>query len=101
MNMGVKLGMDPKILSNIMSTSTGRCWSVDTYNPVPGVLEGVPASNNYEGGFGSQLMLKDLGLALDAGGSVDAALPLGRVSQAFYQSITDKGAGGRDFGVSY
>ena len=45
-----RMGMDKKILSDILSKSTGRCWSIDTYNPVPGVLEGVPASRDYDGG---------------------------------------------------
>ena len=43
--------MDAKLLSSILSTSTGRCWSIDTYNPVPGVLEGVPASRDWQGGM--------------------------------------------------
>ena len=52
LSLGEKLGMDTKVLSDILSVSTGRCWSVDSYNPVPGVMEGVPASRNYAGGFG-------------------------------------------------
>lgn len=51
--MGAKLGMDGKVLSDIMKVSSSRCWSVDTYNPVPGVIEGVPSSRDYERGFGS------------------------------------------------
>lgn len=54
-------GLDAKVLASVINTSTGRCWSTDTYNPFPGVMEGVPASRDYEGGFGSALMLKDLG----------------------------------------
>ena len=50
--------MDPKVLAGIVNTSTGRCWSSDTYNPCPGVMEGVPSSRNYEGGFGTTLMAK-------------------------------------------
>jgi 3-hydroxyisobutyrate dehydrogenase len=62
--LGKKLGMDPKKLSEVMSTSTARCWSVDTYNPCPGVMENVPSSRNYEGGFSCSLMEKDIGLAI-------------------------------------
>ena len=62
--LGKKLGMDPKKLSEVMSTSTARCWSVDTYNPCPGVMENVPSSRNYEGGFSASLMEKDIGLAI-------------------------------------
>ena len=65
-DMLIKLGIDPTKLAGIMNTSTARCWSSDTYNPCPGVMEGVPSSNNYEGGFGAALMQKDLGLAVDA-----------------------------------
>ena len=46
--VGMKLGLDPKLLANILSNATGRCWSVDTYNPVPGVMENVPSSNEYK-----------------------------------------------------
>jgi 3-hydroxyisobutyrate dehydrogenase len=53
MNLGIKLGMDPKTLAGIFNTSSARCWSSDTYNPVPGVIDGVPSSRNYDGGFGS------------------------------------------------
>jgi 3-hydroxyisobutyrate dehydrogenase-like beta-hydroxyacid dehydrogenase len=56
--------MDSKILTNIMKVSSSRCWSVDTYNPVPGVMENVPSSRDYERGFACELMLKDLRLAL-------------------------------------
>ncbi len=52
------LGMDPKRLTDIINVASGRCWSSDTYNPCPGVMDGVPSSNNYEGGFGTTLMLK-------------------------------------------
>uniref|UniRef100_A0A3B3UH60 3-hydroxyisobutyrate dehydrogenase n=1 Tax=Poecilia latipinna TaxID=48699 RepID=A0A3B3UH60_9TELE len=58
MNLGIRLGLDPKLLAKILNMSSGRCWSSDTYNPVPGVMEGVPSGNNYQGGFGTQLMAK-------------------------------------------
>lgn len=53
-----RLGLDSKLLAKILNMSSGRCWSSDTYNPVPGVMEGVPSGNNYQGGFGTQLMAK-------------------------------------------
>ncbi len=53
-----RLGLDPKLLAKILNMSSGRCWSSDTYNPVPGVMEGVPSANNYQGGFGTTLMAK-------------------------------------------
>ena len=67
-------------MAGILSNATGRCWSVDTYNPVPGVMENVPSSNQYKGGFGSALMVKDLGLAQDAATRVQAATPLGSLA---------------------
>lgn len=57
-----RLGLDPKLLAKILNMSSGRCWSSDTYNPVPGVMEGVPSANNYQGGFGTTLMAKVLSL---------------------------------------
>jgi 3-hydroxyisobutyrate dehydrogenase len=66
LSLGEKLGIDPKILSNILSVSTGRSWCVDTYNPRPGVLENVPASRDYNGGFMVSLIRKDLSIALEA-----------------------------------
>lgn len=53
-----RLGLDPKLLAKILNMSSGRCWSSDTYNPVPGVMDGVPSANNYQGGFGTTLMAK-------------------------------------------
>ena len=58
MNLGVKLGMDPKLLASIINTSSGRCWSTEVYNPCPGVMENVPSSRGYTGGFGISLMAK-------------------------------------------
>ena len=100
-NMGERLGMDAKELASIINISSGRCWSSDTYNPVPGVIPGVPSNNNWEGGFGSALMLKDLGLAQDAARSVGAATPLGAVSEQVYRVMSQKGYAGKDFGSAY
>ena len=75
--MGAKLGMDGRVLSDIMKVSSSRCWSVDTYNPVPGVMEGVPSSREYERGFGAELMLKDLKLAVEAAQAANCKVELG------------------------
>lgn len=58
MNMGTRLGLDKKMLANILNISSGRCWSSEVYNPCPDVLENVPSSKEYEGGFATQLMTK-------------------------------------------
>lgn len=101
MNLGVSLGMDPKVMASIINSSSGRCWSSDTYNPVPGVLEGVPASRGYKGGFAVNLMSKDISLAMAAAQEIKAPLPLGAASQQLYNLISSKGLGGSDFSVVY
>ena len=97
MSLGVALGVDPKVLAGIINTSSGRCWSSDTYNPFPGVLENVPAARGYSGGFGSDLMLKDLGLASEAAKQVRQPVILGALAQQLYQSFSLQGHGGLDF----
>ena len=57
-NLGIRLGLEPEMIAKVINTSSGRCWSSDTYNPCPGIIEGIPSSNNYQGGFASQLMVK-------------------------------------------
>lgn len=90
--------MDPSRLSEVMNTSTARCWSSDSYNPCPGVMENVPSSREYAGGFGSALMLKDLGLAVDAANGAKVALPLGSNAQTLYDTICKMGYANKDFG---
>ncbi len=72
LSLGKTLGMDEKILTNIMKVSSSRCWSIDTYNPVPGVMENVPASRNYDGGFACDLMLKDVKIAVEVAKEVNS-----------------------------
>jgi 3-hydroxyisobutyrate dehydrogenase len=97
MNLGSALGIDPKVLAGIINTSSGRCWSSDTYNPYPGVMENVPAARGYTGGFGTDLMLKDLGLATDAARQVKQPVVMGAAAQQLYQLWSGHGAGGQDF----
>jgi len=97
MNLGAALGIDPKILAGIINTSSGRCWSSDTYNPYPGVLPNAPASRGYTGGFGTDLMLKDLGLATDAAKQAKQSVVMGATAQQLYQIFSSQGAGGQDF----
>ncbi|WP_313240109.1 3-hydroxyisobutyrate dehydrogenase [Stutzerimonas kunmingensis] len=97
MALGVALGMDAKTLAGVINTSSGRCWSSDTYNPFPGVLDNVPSSRGYSGGFGSDLMLKDLGLATEAAKQVHQPVILGALAQQLYQSFSAQGHGGLDF----
>ena len=97
MSLGVALGIDPKVLGGILNTSTGRCWSADTYNPYPGVIETAPSSRGYTGGFGTDLMLKDLGLANDAAKQVRQPVYLGALAQQLYQTVSSRGDGRLDF----
>ena len=96
-NLGVSLGMDPAVLAGIINTSSGRCWSSDTYNPYPDVMDNVPASRGYSGGFGTDLMLKDLGLATEAAKQVRQPVALGALAQQLYQTFSGQGNGELDF----
>lgn len=97
MNLGVALGIDPKVLAGVINTSSGRCWSSETNNPYPGVLENVPAARGYTGGFGTDLMLKDLGLATDAAKQAKQSVAMGGTAQQLYQLWSSQGAGALDF----
>ena len=97
MALGDALGIDTKVLAGIINTSTGRCWSSDTYNPWPGIIETAPSSRGYTGGFGTDLMLKDLGLATEAAKQVRQPVLLGALAQQLDQSMSQRGEGGKDF----
>jgi len=97
MALGVSLGMDAKVLAGVINTSSGRCWSTDVYNPWPGVLDTAPAARGYTGGFGADLMLKDLGLAVEAARLARQPVALGALAQQVYQSFSLQGHGALDF----
>jgi 3-hydroxyisobutyrate dehydrogenase len=101
MNLGEALGVDPVVLANVMNTSTAKSWSCEVNNPHPAVASqsGSPASKDYQGGFGTKLMLKDLGLAVAAAKEVHVALPLGNATKELYQLADLRGMGDKDFGV--
>lgn len=97
MSLGVALGMEPEVLAGVINSSSGRCWSSEIYNPFPGVVETSPASRGYSGGFGTDLMLKDLGLASEAAKQVRQPVILGALAQQLYQAFSLQGHGGLDF----
>lgn len=97
MALGHALGIDTQVLAGIINSSTGRCWSSDTYNPWPGVIDTAPSSRGYTGGFGAELMLKDLGLATEAARQARQPVILGAVAQQLYQAMSLRGEGGKDF----
>ena len=92
-----KLGLDPKVFFDISSKASGQSWSMTSYAPVPGVGPETPADHDYEGGFASALMLKDLKLADDAAKSVGAYTPVGGEAEELYQRFVDRGGGSKDF----
>ena len=97
MALGNSLGIDTGVLAGIINSSTGRCWSSEVYNPWPGIVETAPASRGYTGGFGAELMLKDLGLATEAARVAHQPVILGAVAQQLYQAMSLRGEGGKDF----
>jgi len=97
LSLGAANGLDPKVLSEIMSKSSGRNWSLEVYNPYPGVMENAPAARGYTGGFGTDLMLKDLGLAQEAAEAKHAPTPLGRLAHELYARHSQQGSGKLDF----
>ncbi|PIM53034.1 3-hydroxyisobutyrate dehydrogenase [Roseateles chitinivorans] len=95
--LGASHGLDPRALSAMMAVSTGRSWATEVCNPWPGVKPEAPASRGYAGGFGNDLMLKDLGLAIEAALQVGAAVPLGELARNLYALNRLAGRGGLDF----
>lgn len=85
--IAVSLGLDPHLFSEIVNTSTGRSWSAEVNNPVPGVLPTSPASRDYANGFGLALMRKDLGLAIDAAKQGNVGLLLGEAAYGAYKEV--------------
>lgn len=97
LQLGLANGLDPKVLSEIMLQSSGRNWTLEVYNPCPDVMDNVPSSNDYNGGFLVDLMLKDLGLALATAEQTNSSTPMGNAAAALYQKHSEQGFGRKDF----
>ena len=95
--LGQALGLKPEVLSDIMKSSSGNNWSLEKYNPCPGLMEAVPSSKDYEGGFSVQLMLKDLGLAKDSMEKTGTKAELGHRAFEIYKKHFEEGFSGKDF----
>ncbi|CAJ1798028.1 3-hydroxyisobutyrate dehydrogenase [Aeromonas jandaei] len=95
--LGVKEGLDPAVLSTIMGKSSGNNWSLERYNPWPGVMENVPAARNYQGGFMTRLMVKDLGLAMALAEHAHSAVPMGALARNLFNLHAANGEGELDF----
>jgi 3-hydroxyisobutyrate dehydrogenase len=92
-----KLGLSHQALFDVASTSSGQCWALTSYCPVPGPVPTSPANNDYKPGFASTLMVKDLTLAQNAANASGAATPLGKHAQEIYKAFDAAGNGGVDF----
>lgn len=93
--LGVKNGLDAGVLSDIMKQSSGGNWSLNVYNPYPGVMDGSPASREYAGGFLVDLMTKDLGLAIACAEQSASSIPLGSLAKQLYSMHRDANDAGR------
>jgi len=97
LQLGIKNGLDPAVLSNIMSKSSGSNWTLDVYNPCPDIMESAPSSNDYQPGFMVDLMAKDLGLAMDTSVTSQSSTPMGALAQDLYTMHAAAGNGTKDF----
>jgi len=93
-----KLGLDRQKMFDVVSTSSGASWSINTYCPAPGIGPQSPADNGYKPGFAAELMMKDMALSQEAAEQVDAATPLGAAALDLYRRfVEDEGGKGKDF----
>ena len=92
-----KLGLEPQKLFDIASKSSGQCWSLTSYCPVPGPVPSSPANRGYKAGFTAAMMLKDLRLSQEAATKTGALTPLGAAATGLYSRYTEGGYGGSDF----
>jgi 3-hydroxyisobutyrate dehydrogenase len=92
-----KLGLDAQTLFDISSKSSGQCWSLTSYCPVPGPVPASPANRDYQAGFTAAMMLKDLKLSQDAAAAAGAATPMGAQAAALYENYCGRGEAGKDF----
>ena len=97
MALGVANGLEPATLAEIMRQSSGGNWSLEKYNPWPGVMPNAPASHGYSGGFMAELMAKDLGLAQEAAQATASSTPMGALALQLYRLLLKQGQGKLDF----
>ncbi|KAM3960623.1 3-hydroxyisobutyrate dehydrogenase [Aphomia sociella] len=101
MNMGIKMGLDPQVLLDVLNNSSARSWSTEVYCPVPGLVPTAPSSRNYDGGFKNELMVKDLELASGMALGIRSPIPLGAVATQLYRIVQSRGYGQKDFSFVY
>ncbi|HQT74415.1 MAG: 3-hydroxyisobutyrate dehydrogenase [Acidiphilium sp. 37-67-22] len=96
-----RLGLDRQKLFDVASTASGQCWSLTSYCPVPGPVPASPANHEYRPGFAAALMLKDLGLAMEASAATGTEIALGRHAHNIYAAFAEAGHGGEDFSAIF
>jgi len=96
-SLAENLGLDAGKLFNVVNVSSGQCWSVTNYCPVPGLVPAAPSNNDFEGGFAANLMLKDMNLALAAAAQTGSDVSVAEKATTLYQEFKDAGSGGKDF----
>lgn len=97
MTLSEKLGLDPKVFFDIAAKSSGQCWSLTSYCPIPGPVPTAPSNRDYEPGFTAQMMLKDLNLSQKAACTAEMKTPLGSLATQLYQRFVEEGFGQKDF----
>lgn len=98
LQLGIANGLDPKVLSDIIGSSSGASWTLSTNNPCPGTLDTAPSARGYSGGFATDLMLKDLGLAVETATDAGATVPMGGLARNLFAMHSAAGNGKLDFG---
>lgn len=101
LGLAQRLGLSPKLMTDILNISSGRSWCSEIYNPAPNVAENVPSNNDYEGGFMVELLAKDLALVQHSASQVKAPLPLGGQALQVYMTMSNNGMGRKDFSSVY
>ncbi|MFT4653193.1 MAG: 3-hydroxyisobutyrate dehydrogenase [Patiriisocius sp.] len=101
LKLAIDNGLDPKVMSEIMKQSSGNNWALEKYNPVPNIMDNVPSSNAYQGGFIVDLMNKDLHLAMSAAAATQSVVPMGALAKSMYQLHKLRGNGAKDFSSIY
>lgn len=95
--LGEKLGLSHQALFDVASTSSGQCWALTSYCPVPGPVPASPANNGFKPGFSAALMLKDIKLAAQCAKETGTSLALGAKAESLYQAFVDAGSANQDF----
>ena len=101
MNLGKRWGLDPMALGQLINESSGRCWSSEVNNPIPGISPGAPSERDFDGGFAVDLMKKDLRLAMEEARRVNAKVEMGERAGDVYEVVEETEGKDKDFSVVY